>query len=68
MAQVFHWPRCTFPGCDHSKRWDSAQKAQNAQLRHDSWVVGARAICFCHGLEQGATFPCEETQKVLHSV
>lgn len=68
MTQVFHWPSCTFPGCDHTRTWRTRHRLENAQLRHLSWTVGSQAVCFCHGLEAGATFPCDETQKVLHSV
>lgn len=66
MAQVWVWPYCTFPGCDHKRTWRKETQVVAAYDRHPSWVVGDKAICYCHGQEAGATFPCDETQKRTH--
>lgn len=68
MANRYQWPRCTFPGCGHARTWQTAQEAESAYLRHHSWTQGDAAVCYCHGLEQGATFPCDQTQQAIHSV
>lgn len=68
MSQLWVWPRCTFPGCDHRRTWRTQASVSSAYQRHSSWVVGNKAICYCHGLEQGATFPCDITHKMTHSI
>jgi len=67
MSKRYHWPVCTYPGCDHMRTWPTEKQATAAMLRHH-WTDGDRAICYCHGLEEGATFPCDQTQQVIHSV
>lgn len=66
MAQVWVWPYCTFPGCDHKRTWRTPDSATAASERHPSWVVGSQAVCYCHGADNGATFPCDETEKATH--
>jgi hypothetical protein len=68
MSQAWTWPHCTFPGCDHKRTWRKLAEVTSAYQRHDSWVQGDKAICYCHGLEQGATFPCDVTQGMTASV
>jgi hypothetical protein len=60
------WPLCTFPGCGHRRTWETPQKAEQAMLRHREWVANGTAVCWCHGAEAGATFPCDETEKATH--
>jgi hypothetical protein len=67
VAQVWVWPVCTFPGCDHKRTWREIAQAQLAYQRHSSWVVGDRATCYCHGLLADPTFPCDVTEKAMHS-
>jgi hypothetical protein len=66
-VKVYQWPQCTWPDCGHVRSWATEILAQHAYLRHADWTKGSKAICYCHGLEAGATFPCDETQKATHS-
>lgn len=67
MAKRYVWPRCTVPGCDHQRTWRTEAQAQKAYLRHSSWTVGSQATCHCHGPDV-ATFPCDKSLEVIHSV
>jgi hypothetical protein len=68
MSKLWVWPRCTYPDCDCRRTWKTERQAHSAYERHPGWTRGTRAICYCHGLEEGATFPCDLTQQVTHSV
>lgn len=63
MSQAWVWPHCTFPGCDHRRTWHDIAQVTRAADAHPGWVDGDKAICYCHGLEQGATFPCDVTEQ-----
>lgn len=68
MAKRYQWPHCTVRGCECTRTWGTERQAESAFMRHSNWTHGNQAICACHGLQGGATFPCDKSLEDTHSV